>query len=472
MSSNSAQLSIWVSGLDSPVDPIDVARFLSRIGDVHDVIVSPDGSDAALVVFKDIRSVQKALQLDGTNMRDAVITVGVPSKSQLTLLSEGGYRFDDDESHVSGVDRLKGWFEQLPPSDMVKLLQDLTHMTQIKQTTPAVNVTPKSASTPVSLPDPNNRPFSAGSPVVSLPSLITPRNIIANSTPGLVPVQQFPKIAFFSGDDYKAGEVKFWHWKSEVTSLLNEGYSQSAILQSIRRSLRCTAAEVMQNLKIPIRVQDVLDKFEIVFGTVLCNENLLSDYYNTMQNSSESVVAWSCRLESHLSRLSERGLASNVDEMLRTRFWHGLYGSKIKEALRHRFERGESYKDLFTSARSLEHEFSYVASNQSSPRDLSSNKQMFNPNTKINLQETSNFQKQLDALSNSWHPCKKIFLLCKRLSLTHYDQNQTRQTRIHPNLQNYVHSTHNQTTQTRIHPNLQNVSIVMKSHISFEIVPS
>ena len=45
--------------------------------DVNDVIVSPDGSDVALVVFKDIRSVQKALQLDGTNMRDNVITVCV-----------------------------------------------------------------------------------------------------------------------------------------------------------------------------------------------------------------------------------------------------------------------------------------------------------------------------------------------------------------------------------------------------------
>ena len=61
-------------------------------------------------------------------MRDAVITVGVRSKLQLTLLREGGCKFDDDESHVSGVDRLKGWFEQLPPSDMMKLLQDLTHM--------------------------------------------------------------------------------------------------------------------------------------------------------------------------------------------------------------------------------------------------------------------------------------------------------------------------------------------------------
>ena len=78
--------------------------------------------------------------------------------------------------------------------------------------------------------------------------------------------------------------TQIWALESEVTSLLNEGYSLSVILQSIRRSLRGTAAETMQNLKIPIRVQDVLDKFEIVFGIVLYDENLLSDYYNTVQN--------------------------------------------------------------------------------------------------------------------------------------------------------------------------------------------
>ena len=128
-----------------------------------------------------------------------------------------------------------------------------------------------------------------------------------------------------------------------------------------------------------------------------------------MQNFSERIVAWSCRLESHLSRLSERGLVSNVDEMIRTRFWHGLHGSKFKEALRHRFERGESYRDLLTSSRSLEHEFNYVVSNQSSPRDLSSNRKMSNPKTEINLQETSNFQRQLDSLSKQLACMQKDF---------------------------------------------------------------
>ena len=170
---------------------------------------------------------------------------------------------------------------------------------------------------------------------------------------------------------------------------------------------------MLQNLKLPITVQAVLDKFEIVFGTVLCNEELLSDYYNTIQRPSESVVAWACRLESHLSRLSERGLASNVDDMLRTRFWHGLSSSKVKEALRHRFERGESYKHLFTSARSLEHEFTSVTSNQWSSEDNTSRKSVSYSKAAVNVQQTGTLQSQLDSLSKQLASMQKEIISLK-----------------------------------------------------------
>ena len=66
--------------------------------------------------------------------------------------------------------------------------------------------------------------------------------------------------------------------------------------------MRGTATKVLQNLKLPITVQAVLDKFDVVFGTVLCDEELLSDYYSTSQRSTETVLAWACHLESHLYR--------------------------------------------------------------------------------------------------------------------------------------------------------------------------
>lgn len=47
----------------------------NKVGDVHDVITAPYDSDSTLVGFKEVRSVQEALFLDGTNTRDHVISV-------------------------------------------------------------------------------------------------------------------------------------------------------------------------------------------------------------------------------------------------------------------------------------------------------------------------------------------------------------------------------------------------------------
>ena len=134
MDFTSAQLSIWVSGLDTPVVTEDVAGFFQRLGDIHDAIPAPDDSDYALVVFKDIQSVQKALLLDGTNMRDKVISVFVARESQLVLLSDSDQVLGD-RSKILGVENLKAWFEQLDPSDTIPLLQELTQMGQTKQQT-------------------------------------------------------------------------------------------------------------------------------------------------------------------------------------------------------------------------------------------------------------------------------------------------------------------------------------------------
>ena len=87
-----------------------VAGLFERVGDIHDVITAPDVSDSALVVFKDIQSVHKALLLDGTNMRDNVFSISVPSKSHLVMLSDSEEVLGDI-SKVLGVHSLKAWFE-------------------------------------------------------------------------------------------------------------------------------------------------------------------------------------------------------------------------------------------------------------------------------------------------------------------------------------------------------------------------
>jgi hypothetical protein len=49
-------------------------------------------------------------------------------------------------------------------------------------------------------------------------------------------------------------------------SLVSEDYNPSCILQGVRRSLRGTAAEVLQNLGNNISIHSLIDKFDVVFG--------------------------------------------------------------------------------------------------------------------------------------------------------------------------------------------------------------
>ena len=387
---------VWVSDLSVPVSPSDIANFFGKIGTVKDVIVPDMDSGSALIVFVDHSSVDKALAWNGKNLRDQVIRVDIPTSSQLEVL------FSSDSKNtqpVSVVDKLRTEFMKLDPSNMLSLLQEFTNLAQ-KHCEP---YHPTGSLIP---PDPVS-PSGAASSFGFQNVPIHPTNPPVSHSPGFLPVQQYPKIAFFSGEEGKSGDVKFGQWRSEVVSLMNEGYSEPVILQGIRRSLRGTAAEVLHNLPRPVSVTDILTKFDVVFGIVLSMEHLLEDFYNATQLPTEKVVVWGCRLESILSRLRERGLSSDSNAMLRSRFWHGLSDLKIKNALRHKFDNGDSFQELLTSARSVEHESTRVVLSEVKVID----KQICDPKqsstAKVNVQQTSSLEKTLQEFGNQLVSIKK-----------------------------------------------------------------
>jgi len=88
------------------------------------VSTTPDSSGSALVISKDVPSVQEVLLWDGKNMKDHVISVSVPSKSQLTLLSDRDLGLGD-KSKAMELNTLKEWFKQLDTNDIILLLQKL-----------------------------------------------------------------------------------------------------------------------------------------------------------------------------------------------------------------------------------------------------------------------------------------------------------------------------------------------------------
>ena len=95
-------------------------------------------------------------------------------------------------------------------------------------------------------------------------------------------------------------------------------------------------------------------------GIELSSQALLEDFYKATQQEKESSAAWGCRLESLLNQAREKGV--NIDDQdtsLRNRFWSGLRDIDVRNALRHRFDCGESYTRLLWAARGIEHELKH-----------------------------------------------------------------------------------------------------------------
>jgi len=172
---------------------------------------------------------------------------------------------------------------------------------------------------------------------------------------------QAPRISLYSGENQK-GDVSFEIWQSEVISLRNAGYSEASILCAIRKSLKSRAADLVLSMGFQVNIDQVLNKFQRVFGTVSTPEVLLEQYYSSRQLTTESVASWACRLEDILRKLQDRGypIAHQAVSMLRSKFWSGLGDINIRNAVRHFYDNHASYDDLLVAARRAEQEISTV----------------------------------------------------------------------------------------------------------------
>lgn len=160
------------------------------------------------------------------------------------------------------------------------------------------------------------------------------------------------KLAKFSGTPTK-NEPSFRVWKFEVENLKGH-YRDHEVVHAIHRSVTGMAAEVLMRMGRNVTLDQILQKFEHVFGSVSSQEKLLTDFYTAQQKSTESIAEWSCRLEDVLSHHQLSQLPQR-DAMLKSKFFHGLHLDKIKNAVRHKFE-GGTYEELLVLAREAEEE--------------------------------------------------------------------------------------------------------------------
>ena len=166
-----------------------------------------------------------------------------------------------------------------------------------------------------------------------------------------------PKLPVFSGDGTK--DMGYTQWRYHVRCLITDPtyqHAQHLIMQAVRQSLRGMAADVVIYLGETTTPQDVLDKFDTLFGDVLTGGQITTQFFLATQGPRENVTCWGCRLHSIVTQIQrqEPEAASFVTPKLADRFWEGLYNDKMKESLRPKHEAQESFDHMLTAARQYE----------------------------------------------------------------------------------------------------------------------
>ncbi len=328
---------LLVTGLDKEATQSDLVDAFSSVGPDEALVFSDPGfagvQKSAYVIFSDGTGVSQALEVDVTH-RLGEVSLSQADASHEEALYKSLIR--QDKASLSELEQQLG---QLEASDLSALLSKFSHRADRRSDPKGVSAQPS---------------VSVGNPPASYAFPPTQQHIAMGS---------IPKLALFSGDLSKGepikGELTYNQWRYEVRCLQKEGHSPAEIVKAIRRSARGTAAEILRCLRDGAPLLKVLRKFEDCFKSYLSKDQLFPRFYAAQQGANERVAAWGCRLEDLLSDILEQGgISENASEdMLRTKFWHGLRDPRIREATRHHIDGGMSYEDLFREVRKVEQEF-------------------------------------------------------------------------------------------------------------------
>ena len=388
--------SVWVSDLNPPIASQDIVKYFSRAGDVDQVIVPDVSGSQVLVVFQNAEAIVEALKYSGKSFRDATIVISQPTNEQMLLCEP---KSKDIEATSPKISDIRKSLQGMSDSDIKAMMEELTSIATKRLSTLSTN--DERSHSPDRMNDSREN-------IQLNPSRHSPPRILASPSM-FFPPMQYPRIVLFSGDAGKSDHASYHQWRNEVRCLLTEGHPPTHLLQAIRRSLKGTAAEVLLNLGENATPQNILDKFDVIFGTALSSEALIEDFYTARQKGSEPVVVWGCRLESLLTQARDKGIISgNTEEMLRTKFWSGIHNIGVKNAIRHRFDAGESFQQLLIAARAVEYEaLQNVAVQSSTP--VSSTKS----SGKVNVQSSSTpddtkFEKLLKKMEEMTERLKKL----------------------------------------------------------------
>ena len=172
-----------------------------------------------------------------------------------------------------------------------------------------------------------------------------------------------PRIPNFSGDSpMPKGEVDYLVWRYEVQCLMNlQGLTCSQVLQIIRGSLRGSARMMIVPLGEQASVEHILTKLDALYSNAASKEELMTEFFNSVQRPEENVTSFACRLETLLQTIINKGnlpyLARN--DLLRHKFWTGLHSDTLKMQTRHKYDSVLDYNILLRDIRQVDQELAH-----------------------------------------------------------------------------------------------------------------
>ena len=89
---------------------------------------------------------------------------------------------------------------------------------------------------------------------------------------------KMPKGITFSGDPIQKGEVSFEQWVFEVKSVM-QSHTEATLWEGIVQSLHGAPADLVQYLGLQALVSEIINKLELVYGTVASFDILMQNIY-------------------------------------------------------------------------------------------------------------------------------------------------------------------------------------------------
>ena len=98
-----------------------------------------------------------------------------------------------------------------------------------------------------------------------------------------------PKFSTFSGGSIQKGEVSFEQWVFKVKSVM-QSHTEVTLKEGMVWSLHGAVTDMAQYLGLQAPVSEIVNKLELVYGTMEFFDILIQNFYTLQQGKTEKVT--------------------------------------------------------------------------------------------------------------------------------------------------------------------------------------